>query len=305
MKTPLKAEPPQKVSFFLPPLRHYEVPSAPSWDGCGAFAVSVTGDQCQLMCKHCGGSILKNMTPVRTPEALKKAAEGIVRKGGKSILVSGGSAEDGTVPLLPFMPVLKEIRAVWGLKILVHTGLVQENLADALADSPIDGALLDIIGDNDTISQVCHLPASVENFEKSLRLLTERSIPTAPHVIMGLHFGRIRGEYQALEMIRSFPIKTLVLVGFRPIPNTAFSSIKPLDPEAMGELFVFARKRFPEIPVVVGCERPIGRHRRQVDRLALEAGLDGIAFPSEEGIQWAKNKGLRVNFFGDCCALID
>jgi lipoyl synthase len=305
MKPRLESETPQKVSFFLPPLRHYEVPSAPSWDGCGGFAVSVTGDHCHLMCNHCGGSILKNMIPARTPEALKTAAERIVRKGGKSILVSGGSAKDGTVPLVPFIPVLKEIRAVWGLKILVHTGLVHEDLADALAQGTIDCALLDVIGDNDTISQVCHLQASVKHFEKSLRFLTERSIPTAPHVIMGLHFGGIRGEYQALEMIRSFPIKTLVLVGFRPIPNTAFSSIKPLSPEAMGEFFVFARKGFPSTPVVLGCERPLGRHRRQVDRLALEAGLDGIAFPSEEGIQWAQTKGFRVNFFRDCCALID
>jgi uncharacterized radical SAM superfamily protein len=144
----------------------------------------------------------------------------------------------------------------------------------------------------------------VDDFAKSLHLLTERAIPTAPHVVMGLHFGQILGEFQALEMIRDFPVRALVLVGFRPMPDTPFSTIKPPSPEAMGDLFAFARKTFPRIPVVLGCERPLGRHRRQVDRLALEAGLDGIAFPSEEGIQWAQTKGLRVNFIRDCCALI-
>ena len=120
---------------------------------------------------------------------------------------------------------------------LVHTGLVSPQIADALAEAGVDLAMLDIIGDSRTIREVYHLGASVEDYEQSLKLLVDRSIPTAPHVVMGLHFGQILGEPRALEMIAGYPIKTLVLVGFRPIPKTDMAKTAPPSPEAMGDLF--------------------------------------------------------------------
>ena len=123
----------------------------------------------------------------------------------------------GECPWLPFLSTLKKIRSEWGLKVLVHTGLVSSETADGLAEAGIQAALLDIIGHEDTIRQVYHLRASVRDYEESLRRLTERAIPTAPHVIMGLHFGRMKGEIQALEIITRYPVKAVVLVGLRPL----------------------------------------------------------------------------------------
>jgi hypothetical protein len=249
--------------------------------------------------------ILKHMLPALTPEELRQRASRIAQKGGRGILISGGSDTDGSVPLIPFARTMKEIKAEWGLKILVHTGMVHPAAADALAEAGIDCALLDIIGDDQTIRRVCGLQASVSDFERSLRLLIERAIPTAPHVIMGLHFGRLKGEERALVLIRAYPIKALVMVGLRPLRRTAMAGISPPEPEAMGRLLFLARRMFPRVPVVLGCERPLGRHRKILDSLALEAGLDGIAFPTEEAVRKAESRGLTIRYQAECCALIE
>lgn len=292
------------ITFFSPSFRQVESPLIPNSNGCGTVALSVTGSHCQLNCGHCGKTILKNMLPALTPEELRQRASRIAQKGGQGILISGGSDQEGSVPLIPFVRVMKEIKAEWGLKILVHTGMVHPGAADALAEAGIDCAMLDIIGDDQTIRRVCGLKASVSDFERSLQLLIERSIPTAPHVIMGLHFGRLKGEEKALTIIRSYPIKALVMVGFRPLSRTAMAKVKPPEPEAMGGLLFLARRMFPRIPVVLGCERPLGRHRQLLDSLALEAGLDGIAYPTQETVRLAESRGLTIDYQKECCALI-
>ena len=298
-------KPKKKLSFFFPALRRLEASPFLVPGTCGTVAASVTGSYCHLMCKHCGGAILKNMSAARTPPALKELARRITEKGGRSILISGGADQKGMVPLLDFTRTIKEIRSELGLKVLVHTGLVSPQLADALAEARVDLAMLDIIGDNRTVREVYHLEASIGDYEQSLKLLVDRAIPTAPHVVMGLHFGQILGEPRALEMIAGYHIKTLVLVGFRPIPKTDMAKTPPPSPEALGNLFVLARSLFPETPVVLGCERPLGLHRQKTDLLAVEAGLDGIAYPSERAVQRAGNLAMDISYHADCCALIN
>lgn len=295
----------KKISFFYPALRRLEENPIPSSETCGTIAVSVTGSRCHLNCKHCGALILKNMAAAQTPQALKEAARRQAEKGGQSILISGGADPKGMVPLLDFIPAIKEIRSGLGLKVLVHTGLVSPRLADALAESGVDLAMLDIIGDNRTIQEIYHLKASEGDYEQSLKLLVDRAVPTAPHVVMGLHFGQILGEQRALRMIADYPIKTLVLVGFRPIPKTALALTTPPTPEAMGDLFALARSLFPQTPVVLGCERPLGLHRRKTDLLAFESGLDGITYPSDDVLRMAKESAVDIHFQSDCCALIN
>jgi uncharacterized radical SAM superfamily protein len=292
------------IHFFRPAFRTYEPGSFLKTGPCGTTALSITGPECRLLCKHCGASLLRNMKPTLTPEALLREARGVFERGGRSILVSGGAEEDGGVPLAPFLATLKEIRSEWGLNVLVHTGLVSSAMADGLAEAGIQAALLDVIGHEDTIRQVYHLRASVGDYEESLRRLTERAIPTAPHVIMGLHFGRLKGEIQALEIIARYPVKAVVLVGLRPLSRTAMAGVRPPDPETLGEFFVLARKIFPQTPVILGCERPLGRHRQETDILAVRLGLDGIAFPSEQALIFAREEGLEIRISPECCALI-
>ncbi|HMK64818.1 MAG TPA: radical SAM protein [Thermodesulfobacteriota bacterium] len=298
---------PKHLSFFYPAFK--QVGTLPETGlgahPCGTMALSVTGEACALRCAHCGGMILKNMQPASTPEELKKIAQRLATRGGRSLLISGGADTQGRVPLSNFSKTIKQIRDELDIKILVHTGLVSPEQADALAEANVDLAMLDIIGDEQTIREVYHLKAGIEDYEKSLLYLLNRNIPTAPHVVMGLHFGRIRGEAEALKIISRYPVRTLVLVGFRPIQGTAMAKAIPPSPEEMGELFIMARSLFPNTPVVLGCERPLGRHRRKTECLAIEAGLDGITYPCDQALALAEEKGIRTEFHTGCCALID
>jgi uncharacterized radical SAM superfamily protein len=292
------------IHFFSPGLKHYDVDDLNTDGSCGLVAVSVTGARCALNCKHCGKSILRAMAPAPTPEALLAEAKRAAAKGAPGLLVSGGSLPDGSVPLEPFFPTMKTIREKVGLAVLVHSGLVHPSTAKGLAWAGVDCVMLDIIGHADTIREVCHLSAGVENYDLSLRLLVEASLPTVPHVIMGLHFGQILGELAALDIIAEYPVKAVVMVGFRPIPGTAMAQVPPLAPERMGELFREARQRFPHTPVLLGCERPLGPHRERTDLLALDAGLDGIAFPSEEAIKFCQERNMTFHVSRTCCSMI-
>jgi uncharacterized radical SAM superfamily protein len=48
--------------------------------------------------------------------------------------------------------------------------------------------------------------------------------------------------------------------------------------------------------------RPKGAMRGETDVLALKAGVDAIAFPSEQAIEYAKGKGYGTAFSSYCCA---
>ncbi len=59
----------------------------------------------------------------------------------------------------------------------------------------------------------------------------------------------------------------------------------------------------PNTPVILGCARPGGEHKSETDILAIRAGVSGIAYPSEEGYNFAKKAGLNIKFSKECCAL--
>ncbi len=59
---------------------------------------------------------------------------------------------------------------------------------------------------------------------------------------------------------------------------------------------------FPETPLILGCMRPKGTSRGITDVLALKAGVDAIAFPSEVAVEYAKSKGYKTVFSSYCCA---
>jgi hypothetical protein len=89
------------------------------------------------------------------------------------------------VPLHEHLEDIARIRRELGLKVLIHTGLADEEVARGLAEARVDGALIDIIGSRETIGRIYHLKACPEDFEASLSRLVEAGVRTVPHVCMG------------------------------------------------------------------------------------------------------------------------
>jgi hypothetical protein len=296
-----------RIFFYAPSIKHYETEEFQQSCGrCYFMPVSITGASCELNCDHCGRKILKAMRATTTPEELFRYAREIASRGAKGMLISGGSDKCGVVPIKSFLSTIARIKQEFGFRIVAHLGILDEETVRAIKDSDaIDGAMMDIVGSDDTLKQVYHLrDVSIAEFEHSLQLLCEYRINTIPHVVIGLHYGRIIGEYHALEIIARYPVTSVVLVGLLPQAGTSMADVVPPEPDEMGEVFKYARKLFPTTPVLLGCTRQMGEHKLKTEVLALKAGLNAIAYPAEGIVTLARNMGLVPQFSQMCCSLM-
>jgi len=227
----------------------------------------------------------------------------LAEKGTKGVLISGGSDRDGKVPVLRHVPDIVRIRRELGLTVRVHVGLPDEETCAALGEADIDGAMIDIIGHNDTIREVYHLDKDPEDYEEALVWLEKFHVPVVPHIVLGLHFGKILGEANALDIISRHPPKLLVLVVLVPISKTAMAKVIPPPIDEVGAFFEKTRIMFPSTPVMLGCARPLGKYKSQIDHLAVDAGFNGIAYPARDVVEYARLKGLRPEFMNACCGI--
>jgi uncharacterized radical SAM superfamily protein len=293
----------KKIRFYAPSFMYYKTDcfcSSPA-----AFpSISVTGSFCALKCKHCGGKVLNTMMSALTPQQLIEVCSDVKRKGGIGCLISGGCLPDGSVPLDKFVDAIAEVKRKLGLTVVVHTGVVDLNMAKRLKEAGVDAALIDIIGSDETIKEIYQLNVHVSDYDKSLSALHQSGIPLVPHVLVGLHYGKLRGELQALKMIAKYSPSAVIVIALMPIRGTIMQKVQPPSPEDIARVLVAARLKLPKTPLVLGCMRPKGRHRAETDMLAVKAGVNAIAFPDEKAIQLAESLGFETVFSSLCCSQV-
>jgi uncharacterized radical SAM superfamily protein len=237
-----------------------------------------------------------------SPLELFELCSKLKQEGAQGCLVSGGCSPDGSVPLNQFIPTLGRIKRELGLTVFVHTGIVKTETAAMLKNAGVDAALIDIIGSKETIEKVYGLNATPRDYADSLEALSKSGLNFAPHVIVGLNEGKLDGELQALRMISKVNPSSLVIIAFMPIRGTSMARTAPPTPADIAKVVLVGRLMFPDTRLVLGCMRPKGVARRQIDVLALKAGVDAVAFPSEEAVKYAKRKGYVISFSSQCCA---
>jgi len=292
----------RKIHFYAPGLKRYRTSEWAGQEPGRFVSVSVTGAECALQCDHCRSKVLEGMRALKGATLYDLAVE-VKQRGARGILVSGGSDRRGRVPLLRHVPDLKRIREELGLLIRLHPGLPDEETAAALGEVGVDGAMLDIIGAQETIREVYHLDVPVEEYAAVLQRLAAHDVPLVPHIILGLHRGRMLGEWEALAMVARHRPKLLVLVVLMPLTGTAMQGVTPPSVEEIGAFFETARSAMPDTPITLGCARPLGPMKAQIDRRAVEAGLDGIAYPAEGIVAYARSRGLIPHFHDACCGV--
>jgi uncharacterized radical SAM superfamily protein len=244
------------------------------------------------------------MRPATTPETLFALAAKLKQQGALGCLLSGGCMPDGSVPLKPFIPTIEKIKRELGLTVFIHTGIIDSGTAKALKNAGVDAALIDIIGSDETIKKICNMKVTVKDYAGSLNALQAAGLPLVPHVIVGLNDGELAGEFQALKMISSVEPAAVVIIAFMPIHGTPMAKAKPPQPADIAKVTAAARLMFPKTPLALGCVRPKGKHRAETDVLALKAGVDAVAFPSEEAVKYAEAQGYTFSFSSYCCAQI-
>jgi len=292
-----------KIRFYAPSFVYYKTKYFRSSHD--AFpSISITGASCALKCKHCNGKVLDTMVSAMTPEGLFELCARLEKNGTVGCLISGGCLPDGSVPLGNFIDAIAKIKKELNLTVIVHTGVIDFPTAKRLKDAGVDAALIDVIGSDETIRQVYHLKVSVADYERSLRAFHDSGIPFVPHVLVGLHYGELKGELEALKMIAKYSPSAVITIAFMPIHGTPMQNVNPPNPEDIAKILVSARLLMPETPLVLGCMRPKGEHRTRTDMLAVRAGVDAIAFPVEEAIQLAESLKLETSFLSLCCSQI-
>jgi hypothetical protein len=175
-------------------------------------------------------------------------------------------------------------------------------MAMDLKEAGIEQILIDVIGDNDTIQEVYHLDKRVEDYEETLWMLKEIGHRLAPHIIIGHHFGEIRGEWRALEIITRVGVETIVLVILKPLIGK--DQFRTPTPEETSKITAIARILNPFTPIRMGCIRPAHPSKPEMEKGAIDSGVNTIAYPLQGTIEYAKEIGLQTKFIEMCCSLI-
>jgi uncharacterized radical SAM superfamily protein len=111
------------------------------------------------------------------------------------------------------------------------------------------------------------------------------------------------GEENALAMISRYPVSALILVVLMPLINAGMADVKPPSLEEIQRFFWLSRITMQSKRVMLGCARPMGPIKLEIDRAAVEYGLNGIAYPAEGIVDYAESKGLESKFSEYCCSL--
>lgn len=292
------------IHFYAPSLKPFETSEFKNIRSCDFLPVSITGSDCELNCDHCRARVLQSMASATTPEMLIKLSEEYKRRGVLGILISGGSDKNGIVPLKDFLPAIKEIKERLKLKVFVHTGLVDDKLAEGLKEAEVDSVLIDIIGSDEAIKEVYHLKGiTTEDYEESLKSLQKYCLSISPHIVIGLDYGKIKGEFNALKIIAKYKPSSLIFVVITPLHATPMENISLPSIEEVSNIFQQARRLLPDTPIILGCERGFGRYKAELDISAIKAGFNGIAYPSEGIVEMARGLGLKPQFSFLCCAM--
>ncbi len=278
------------MDFYLPGMIHIDGKT-------GKYpAISITGKRCFLGCLHCRGILLRDMIHVDTPEELVRTIKELERKGMIGALISGGCDREGRLPWDRFLPVIQSIET--GLFLSAHAGLnVDKETAKKMKESPLSQVLIDAVFDEDTLREVYRLKEP-DVVRRTVDNLFQYGPQVIPHVIAGIYWGKMKSEYETLDILADYNPDLLVIVVIMPL-NPAFSY--PSIEEVLS-LFREARKKFKKISL--GCARPRGSYRHELERRLIEEGLvDRMALWSDTAIRAAEAKNEELRFHYTCCSV--
>ena len=295
---------PRPIRFSTPTFKEY---SSTELSGCGknSFpAFSITAGACGLNCDHCQKKILEPMIPATNPVMLDEKVRHLIETQALSgFLLSGGSNKRNEISYGRYLPVVEQLKRDHpDLKVAIHSALLDEKRARDMESAGVDTVMMDVIGADETIKQVYKLDRPVADFEETLAALCGTTMEVTPHIVIGLHYGQIIGEANALDIVSRYPVTALVLVVIMPFyakPGT-FATPSTSD---VGRIFGEARARLPDKQVLLGCARPPGMHKRVTDAYAIMAGLDGIAFPADGAVSVAHTIGRPFEQAHSCCSI--
>ncbi len=266
-------------------------------------AISVTGKACALNCKHCSRKYLEGMVPATKPEDLLQIADALAQRGAMGFLLSGGSDDLGKIPLSPFVPAIRTIKTTTDLRVNAHVGLAPRTELEELVGSGVDAFSIDLYGDDATVQDVLGLNAKADDYFRVLSDLRDLGASkVAPHICVGIHGGKLGGEFKAIERLASAPPDMLILISLIPTRGSAYEKASVPDASVVRSVIEKARSAMPETRLLLGCMRSKLDRGSEYD--FVKAGLDGIVLPSVMTVERLRSDGYRIKKSATCCALL-
>ena len=269
-------------------------------------AISITGSECALNCEHCNKKYLKGMKQILENRDLELFLTNLSKENGIGALISGGSDLNGAVPLLNFLDTIKKVKKETNLIINVHTGLLKEETARKLAEANVDIVSFDINMDEDVIRNIYHLDIGLDEYKRAIDLLQKYNLSIVPHVCVGLYYGKLHKELESIKFIKDTLVNpTLIVIIVLTPPKNSNIDFETPQPEVIAKVIALIRFIFPHTEVSLGCMRPRGNIKLEIEKFAIKAGITRIEIPSKDTIKWLreKNSDIQFKFFSACCAI--
>ncbi len=278
----------------------------------GTLTVSLTGSYCALNCEHCNAQYLNRMT---TPEKAIKILEENPHKYD-SLLISGGSTIEGKIPILNHLDFIKFAHSK-GVKLNFHTGLLTKD--EIVAIKPYaERVSFDFVYDDNIIQKVYHLKNKTkDDFEKTYLLLRRilggriennlgyPSTRVIPHVTIGLNCGEVTKEdFATIDELAIIKPTLLIIDIFVPTKGTPFENCPVPESKRVLEVIDKAHRKLTKTTLFLGCMRPFGEYRDNIDVSSYKIGVKGFVMPSRALIGQVKTSGEEVINRNECCALI-
>ncbi len=104
-----------------------------------------------------------------------------------------------------------------------------------------------------------------------------------------------------MEIISRFDVRQVVIVSLMGIPGTPLWGTPPPGAEEVADIIAETRFKVPEALISLGCARQRGNVLQEI--LAIDAGVNRMALPSEEAIEHAMSYGLEIRYQRTCCSV--
>ncbi|UCD14031.1 MAG: hypothetical protein JSW60_01025 [Thermoplasmatales archaeon] len=269
-------------------------------------SISMSGNICALSCKHCNHTYLNDMMSLTTTEKFVETCRQLADKGAVGFLLSGGCDKNGKMlNLRKLLPYINQVKRETDLIIKLHAGFVDKPLAEDIVSAGVDIASVEVVGSNETINEIFDFNATTMSYTSTLRNLESAGMPyIVPHVCIGLHYGELKGEFNALKIIKeSCNPSSLVMIIFRPTKGTVLENCKTPSVNDISTIVKKAKEIFPDKDISLGCIRPRTRFREEIELAALHAGVNRMEIPSKNTLKSAEEMGYTIRNIQACCAL--
>lgn len=240
------------------------------------------------------------MADVSGEGSLYRFGKQLEEGGGSGMLISGGCDPNGSVPLEKrFLDQIRSLKDETDLTINLHTGLVGKKDAEMIYGSGVDVISYDMIGDDSTIREVLHLDRTVEDYIDSYHSLRDAGLKIVPHILAGFHFGKLKGEYRAIDIASGFEPEKAVMIILIPTPGTPMGNLAPTSDEDIISVAEYMVEKING-EKILGCMRPKGNW--SLESTILDLGFSGIVLPARKTVRLIRSNGWNVREVGSCCA---